>query len=299
MKHILIAGGSGLVGQELAKQCLEIGHKVTLLSRNNKSSNSTGAAISIWNPEEKIIDIKVLQKADIVINLAGESIAKKRWTAKRKKQIINSRVVSNNFLVETILENEINLEKYISASAIGYYGNRPGEILDENSIKGNGFLPLVCEKWEATLHPLSGNTPYNILRFGMVLSKKGGALSPMKKGLPIVSPYFAKGNQYISWIHLADLCEMLLFASTTSMPDGVINAVAPQSETAANFAKKLGQTSSFPTLTIAIPALLLRSVLGEMADLMLDDTNVSSSKIEKMGFTFKYPSLEKALEDLN
>ncbi len=299
MKQILIAGGRGLIGQELTKHCCELGYNVTLLSRTKKSTNDPKeVSISVWNPYDNIIDLNVLQKADIVINLAGENIAEKRWTNVRKKQIINSRVDSSRFLINTILENNISLDKYISASAIGYYGNRPKEILSETSKKGDGFLSDVCHIWEKSLEPLEGKIPYNILRFGMVLAKQGGALTPMKKGLPLISPYFGKGDQYISWIHICDLCEMILYTSERSFPNGIINAVAPAPVSALFFARKLALTSNLTPLLIPIPKFLARLILGEMGDLMLDDTNVDSTKIEELGFNFQYRSIEETLLDL-
>lgn len=299
MKNIIIAGGSGLIGQYLVRTCVRAGHHVTILSRSEKDKlNSDNIKTSVWNPEKKIVDIEVLKKSNIIINLSGVGIAEKRWTAKRKKEIIESRVRSNTLLIESLLSNGIFIDKYISASAIGYYGNRPGEILDEKSKKGEGFLADVCEKWEKPLEQLDGKIKSYALRFGMVLTPGSGALEPMKKGLPFVCPYFGSGKQYISWIHIEDLCLMMLHLINNDIPSGVFNAVAPDPVIAKQFAKVLARTSETRALTVSIPAFVAKLLLGEMAALMLDDANISSDKITNTGFDFRYKTIEKALEDL-
>ena len=291
MARILITGGTGLVGERLTKMLIDKNHEVVILSRNPDSKNAYK-----WDMSSNYIDEKALKNTDYIIHLAGAGIADKRWTAERKQVIIDSRVASANLLFAKIKELNISLKGFISASGSNYYGAKTtNKIYKESDTVGGDFLGEVCQKWETAANQFKElNIPVTILRTGVVLSKKGGALEKMKT--PIITP-LGSGKQYMAWIHIEDLCNLYIKAVEGNFT-GVYNAVSPEHHTSKTFSKTLANIIKRPYLPIAVPGFLLKLVFGELAVILLEGSRLSSEKIKKAGFVFKYNELKSALENL-
>lgn len=288
MATILITGGTGLVGTELTKLLVKKNHEVRILSRNPSKKNEYK-----WDISKDFIDEKALENLDFIIHLAGAGIADKRWTDNRKKIIVDSRVETANLIFNKIKEQKIALKGFISASGSNFYGTKTTDkIYEETDNAGNDFLGEVCVKWEAAAQQFSTlHIPVTILRTGIVLAKKGGALEKMKT--PIVSP-LGSGNQYMSWIHIDDLCEMYSYSIENNLTE-IYNAVAPEHHTSKTFSKALAKSINRPFLPFGVPAFILKLVFGEMAIILLKGSRISSKKIEKNGFSFRFSTLNKAL----
>ena len=292
MEKILITGGTGLVGKALTNLLIKNGYTVNILTRSPAAANEFK-----WNISERYIDEKAFENISYIIHLAGAGIADKRWTADRKKVIIDSRVASTQLLLENVTALKIPLKKFISASATGFYGAiTTTDIFTEKDPSANDFLGTVCQKWENAAHKFKAlHIPVTILRTGIVLSKKGGALEKMKT--PIISP-LGSGNQYLPWIHISDLCNMYVKAIKEESFTGTYNAVTNDYQTSKSFAKSLAKSLGRLYLPIAVPSFLLKLVFGEMAIILLEGSRVAASKILKSTFTYQFPTLEKALENL-
>lgn len=292
MARILITGGTGLIGKRLKQMLIDKNHDVIVLSRSPKKEHEFK-----WDISSNYIDDQALQNTDYIIHLAGAGIAEKRWKTKRKYQIIDSRVESANLLFEKINTLKINLKGFISASGIGYYGTTTSEVVFEETDKvGTDFLAYVCQKWEQAATQFSKkNIPVTILRTGIVLSAKGGALTKMKT--PIISP-LGSGKQYMPWIHIDDLCNLYI-KSVEEELIGIFNAVAPEHHTNKSFSKALAKSFKRPYLGIGIPSFLLRFLFGKMAVILLEGSRISVKKIEKnTNFSFEFSTLSKALHNL-
>ena len=293
MAKILITGGTGLVGKHLTELLTLKGYEVRILTRNPKKNNEYK-----WDIINNFLDDKALEDIDYIIHLAGAGIADKRWSNERKKVIIDSRVESTNLLFRKVKELNIHLKGFISASATGYYGAITSEIIfTENDKPANDFVGKVCVAWENAAHQFEAlKIPVTILRTGIVLSKKGGALEKMKT--PIISP-LGSGKQYIPWIHIDDLCNMYIIPIENEVV-GIYNAVAPESHTSKSFSKILAKNYKRPFLPINVPSFLLKLFFGEMANILLKGSRISSKKIEKKGgYSFRFSILKKALDNLN
>jgi len=291
MAKILITGGTGLVGNRLTKLLMDKNHEVAILTRSPDAKNEYQ-----WDIQKKTIDKKAFENTDYIIHLAGAGIADERWTNERKKVIIDSRVESANLLFETIKKENINLKGFISASGSGYYGAvTTDKIFTEFDKAGNDFLGEVCEKWENAAHQFEKlNIPVTILRTGIVLSEKGGALDKMR--LPVISP-LGSGKQYMPWIHIDDLCEMYIKTIEDNLT-GIFNAVALEHHTSITFSKALAKSINRPYVGICVPSFMLKLLYGDMSKILLKGSRISSKKIEQTGYTFQYETLEKALNNL-
>ena len=290
---ILVSGLSGLVGSSLGPLLRTGGHEVIGLSRS-PNSGEIG-----WNPMEGQIDKQGLAGIEAVVHLAGENIAK-RWTDHQKRLIRQSRLQGTTLLCEALAEMESPPRVLVCASAIGYYGDRGDEVLTETSPPGEGFLPEVCQEWEAACDPAraKGIRVVN-LRTGVVLSPKGGALDrmllPFKMGL---GGKVGSGNQYWSWIALDDVAGAIEHCLTNEDINGPVNATAPHPCTNTEFTKVLGKVLSRPTV-FPMPKFALRLALGEMADdLLLASARVLPERLEQTGYEFRFPDLEPALKHL-
>ena len=297
MATILITGGTGLVGKELTKLLEKNDHQIFILSRH-KSSNPN---FYYWNIDKNYIDPKAIIKADYIIHLAGSGIAEKRWTSKRKKTLIDSRVNSANLLFEKVKELNPNLKGFITASGIGFYGAITSTtIFSEKDPSGDDFISTICIEWEkSALKFNSINIRTVILRTGIVLSKQDGALEkickPIKLGL---GSFLGTGKQFMPWIHINDLCSMFEFSIKNENIYGTYNAVAPQHisnqeitlEIANHFKKKIWLPN--------VPSFILKIIVGELSVILLKGSRVSCDKILKDGFTFQFPRLKQALNNL-
>ena len=291
MARILITGGTGLIGTKLAKKLIDKDHDVIILSRNPKQENEFK-----WDVSSNYIDEKALIHTDYIIHLAGAGIADKRWTEKRKQVIIDSRVKTANLLFDKINELKIDLKGFISASGIGYYGATTSDkIFEETDKVGTDFLGEVCQKWENAAQQFSTkNIPVTILRTGIVLAKKGGALDKMKT--PVITP-LGSGKQYIPWIHIDDLCYLYMAVIEDNLT-GIFNAVAPEHHTSSSFSKALAKSIKRPNLGIGVPSFILQILFGEMAVILLKGSRISTKKTEKNKYPFRFSKLQKALSNL-
>ena len=293
---ILISGASGLIGSALKTALSARGDRVLSLTRRNARNDSE----ITWDPSSNTLDPARLTNIDGVIHLAGENIASRRWTSAQKARIRDSRVQGTALLAQTLATISPPPKVFISASAIGYYGNRDDEILTEESQPGSGFLPDVSIAWENAAKPAAAAGIRTVHpRIGIVLSPEGGALGkmllPFKLGLGGI---IGSGNQYMSWITLDDLVSLFLFAIDDESISGAINAVSPTPVTNREFTKTLGRVLSRPTI-FPLPAFAAKLALGEMADaLLLASTRVTSSRLENTNFSFAHPHLEPALRHL-
>ncbi|OGR06052.1 MAG: TIGR01777 family protein [Deltaproteobacteria bacterium RIFOXYD12_FULL_50_9] len=290
---ILISGASGLIGKATADYLSQKGHQILSLRRNTTSP-------PYWDLEKRIIDLGDNQDIDVVINLAGENIAEGRWNQQKKDRILKSRVEGTELIAAYFSKAEYRPKVIISGSAIGIYGNRGAEELTEESARGSGFLPEVCYQWERSISSASSSGIRVVcVRFGMVLSAKGGALEkmilPFKIGLGGI---IGNGDQYISWISINDVAGAISHIINNENLDGPINLVSPIPVTNFDFTKVLGKTLHRPTV-FSIPAFFARLLFGEMAEeLLLASTKVIPKKLLKSGYSFQEPTLDRAFDKL-
>jgi uncharacterized protein (TIGR01777 family) len=292
--NVLVSGASGLIGTALRHHLVSLGHGVVRLVRGAPARDASEVA---WDPDAGAIDSARLVGIDAVANLAGAGIARWPWTSAHKRRVLESRVHSTALLARTVSNLAQRPRVFVSASAIGFYGNRGDAILREDSPQGSGFLAEVCAAWEsAAAEAARSSTRVATLRIGMVLSGLGGALPalvrPFRLGL---GGPLGDGRQYMSWIALEDLVGAITHAIVRDELGGPINAVAPHAVTNAEFTRTLGRVLRRPTLLPA-PAFALRLMLGEMADeLLLASARGEPARLLASGFAFRYPTLEGAL----
>jgi len=296
---ILVSGASGLVGSALMKELQTHDHSVTALSRRDLVTNYERIR---WNPAAEELDLEALEGFDAVVHLAGRNIAA-RWSANVKREIVESRVLGTEFLCRSLAELKSPPQCIIFASAIGYYGNRGEEILDEESSMGDGFLAVLCRDWESACHPLEESRKTASIRkvhvrIGVVLSKDGGALRkmllPFKLG---VGGVVGSGKQYWSWIGIGDLVRVFRFCLENEI-SGIVNATAPNPVTNKEFTKTLGKVLRRPTI-FPLPAFAARIALGEMAnELLLASARVLPKRLLEKSFEFAHGQLEEALLDV-
>ncbi|MGE3181265.1 MAG: TIGR01777 family oxidoreductase [Phycisphaerae bacterium] len=293
-KAVAITGSTGLVGTALKRKLRADGFAVRGISRSAKPDDSSTI---LWKPREKVIEADKLEGVDAVVHLAGESIAEGRWTDEKKERIRVSRVLGTTFLCEALANLRQKPRVLVSASAVGYYGDRGVEALDESSAPGKGFLADVAQQWEdATKAAKEAGIRVVILRFGVVLSPDGGALAKL---LPIFKAggggVVGNGKQYMSWVGLHDLVRVIEFAIENDSVSGVLNAVSPNPVPNREFVKTLADVLNRPAIFPA-PAFAIKLAFGEMGkETILASTRVLPRELEKAGFSFSYPNLEPAL----
>ena len=298
--NILITGGTGLIGTRLSELLTERGHTVMHLSHSQPQANAKYKTFG-WNPEDRVYDAEAFRAADAIINLAGAGIADKRWTNKRKEEIVNSRVDSGDLIVKALEETEHKVQAVISASAIGWYGTVQtvaGKFTEKVPV-AQDFLALTCYQWEKSIEPVRElNIPLSVVRTGIVLAKNGGAYP--KLTLPITffaMPVFGTGNQIYSWIHIDDLCGIYI-KLVEEKADGVYNAVAPEPVTQEELLQTVKKVKRYTSFRLPLPKGIMRRLLGEMSDSLLTNTAVSADKIISDGYRFKYPDIESAVRAL-
>jgi uncharacterized protein (TIGR01777 family) len=293
--QIVVAGGSGFLGRALADGLRGDGHSVTILTRHPRRTGDVA-----WNPLEPSGAWRsTLDPADVVVNLAGESIAGGRWTTARKQAIRASRVRATRTLVQAIRQARRAPAAFISSSAMGIYGAHGAEPVTEDTPPGTDFLSSVCREWEGEALNLAGLTRVVLLRTGLVLSPEGGALPSIARPfLLFAGGPIGSGRQYWSWIHRRDWISMVIWALSTHAVSGPLNLTAPEPVTNRDFARTLGRVLNRPAVVPA-PAFALRLLLGEMADpLMLAGARVLPARAQALGFEFAFPRLDEALRDL-
>jgi uncharacterized protein (TIGR01777 family) len=288
--NILITGASGLVGSSLVQHLFSQGHRIFSLQRSKDQSGS------FWQFNHLSTEIKKTG-FDAVVHLAGENISSGRWTPDKKNNIINSRVEGTRQLAQFCAELEKKPATFLCASAIGYYGDRGQETLDETSAGGSNFVAEVCQAWEQAAEPaLHAGMRVIFGRIGMVLSAKGGTLSSMLPSFKLgIAGVVGSGRQYVSWIHIEDLLEMIEFCLQHEELEGPINMVAPAAVTNREFTKTLGRVVKRPTL-LKMPAFVARSVFGQMGEeLVLSSCRVLPSVLMRNGYVHRFANLETAL----
>lgn len=303
MQTILITGGTGLIGKELTAALLEAGHQVIVFTRNPDQYKASGnLSYAAWDPAAGTIDQVAIRKGNAILHLAGAGVADKRWSAKRKKEILDSRVKGGELLCKALanIPNEISV--VVSASAIGWYGPDPvipnPKPFIETDPAFDDFLGSTCQAWEESLAPITGmGKRLVILRTGIVLALEGGALAEFIKPLRFgFATILSTGKQMISWIHLQDLVRLYLHALQADDWQGVYNAVAPMpvtnKEMVLTLAKLVRGTNFLP---IHVPGILLKIGLGEMSIEVLKSTTVNSKKVSDSGFQFAFPTINAAL----
>jgi len=302
MATILITGGTGLVGKALGQALLEKGYRVIILSRQvDKKSETPGLSYATWNVAAQTIDKEAIAKADYIIHLAGAGVADKRWTKKRKQEIVDSRVNSSKLIVDSFKTIPNKVKAVVSASAIGWYGPDPAipnpKPFTEEAAANDDFLGTTCKLWEESIEPV---TQLGIrlvkLRTGIVLSNEGGALKEFLKPLKFgVAAILASGKQIISWIHIDDLVNMYVAAIENENINGVYNAVAPKPVSNKELTLELAKSRKKFFIPIHVPSFILKIMLGEMSTEVLKSATVSSNKIQRSGIDFTYPAIKEAL----
>ncbi len=313
---VLISGGTGTVGSALRRLLLEKGYRVIVLSRRKPASGNGPAgsgkpgegssfAVAQWDPGHQTIDPAAIGEADFIIHLAGAGVADRRWSARWKKEIVESRTNSSALLVKALREIPNKVQTVVSASGIGWYGADPSlpnpRPFVETDPADMDFLGETCRRWESAIAPVA--TPARrlvILRTGIVLNKGKGALAEFSKPLRAgVAAILGNGQQVLSWIHIDDLCRLYLAAIEQKDWQGIYNAVAPGPVNNKTFTLELAAlVKGRFFVQVYIPSFILKIALGEMSVEVLKSTTVSADKVRNTGFQFLYPSLGPALKEL-
>lgn len=301
MATICITGGTGLIGKALTQYLTAKGHAIIVLSRTQKNSTNPLISYRQWNVEKGMIDETAIAAADYIIHLAGAGVADKRWSKKRKEEIKQSRIQSSALLVHALSRIPNKVQAVVSASGIGWYGADKGKIFTETDPHYNDFLGTTCLAWENSIEPV---TQLGIrvvkLRTGIVLSNDGGALAEFKKPVRFgLATILGSGKQMVSWIHILDIVRMYEYAIENKQLNGVFNAAThhpvTNKELTVAIAKKM-KGNAF--ITIPVPSFALQLVLGEMSIEVLKSTTVSADKIRNSGFSFLYPTIDAAMNEL-
>lgn len=304
MQTVIITGGTGMVGQALTNTLIEKGYHVIVLSRTPKVSSRLHLSYAVWDIDKSYLEPDAIAAADIIVHLAGESVATKRWTTKRKQAIVDSRVKSSALLVKAINENPNHIHTVITASAIGWYGPDNEKSLIEGFKESDpvdpSYLGTTCKLWEAGMQPIADlGIRLVTFRIGIVLNKRGGALAefikPANFGLATI---LGSGKQIVSWIHQQDLCNLIVFAAQNKAVAGVYNAVAPQPVFNKTLALAVASKIHKFYIAVYMPSFVLKIILGEMSIEVLKSANVSSQKIQDAGFMFEFPTIDLALTQI-
>ncbi len=293
MKKVLITGGTGLVGRRLTSMLLAKGYRVAYLSRRKQDIPSV--EVYQWNPEKGEIDENALTNTDFLVHLAGANVNGKRWNQAYKQEIYDSRVLSTRLLAERF--SSYPLQGAIVASAIGIYGETGARWIQEDEPPANTFLAKVCVDWEAEAHKFSCRTC--IFRIGVVLSKHEGALVEMAKPIrAYAGAALGTGQQYMSWIHIDDLCRMLIFGIENSLLEGTFNATAPQPVTNLALTQMIAKVLNRPLLLPNVPPFALKIIVGEMADVVLTSCRCATFRLQAAGFSHNFHDCKQSVAQL-
>ena len=304
MQTILITGGTGMVGQSLTNVLLAKGYQVIVLTRQKKQSSRAHFSFAQWDLNKGWIDPAAIAAADYIIHLAGEGVADKRWTAARKKAILDSRVNSSALLVKALKEYPNKVKAIVAASAIGWYGpdneKSTASGFVETDLVDSSFLGDTCQQWEESMYPVKAlGIRLVTIRIGIVFNKMGGALAEFMKPAKLgAAAILGDGQQMVSWIHQQDLNRLMLFALEQEQVEGVYNAVAPDPVNNAILTKAIASRFHTWAIPLHVPSFILKIMLGEMSVEVLKSAKVSASKIIAAGFKFDYASMDEALDDL-
>jgi uncharacterized protein (TIGR01777 family) len=298
VKNVLITGGSGLIGTRLTELLIARGYAVSHLGRSRRKS---AVDTFCWDIEKGTVEAGALDNADAIVHLAGAGVNDKRWTIKRKKEILESRTRSTRLLFEALGKKDHKVGTFISASGIGYYGFGDAQkVFIESDPPGSDFLAGVTTAWENAVDALRDRALRLVkIRIGVVLTNRGGALTELARPVKLLAGApLGSGEQCMSWIHLDDLCGIFIKAIEDSRMNGVYNAVAPNPVTNRVMTQGIAHALHKPLVLPPIPGFLIKIAVGEIAEVVLNGSVVSSGKIQEAGFTFQFETLEKALENL-
>lgn len=296
-KHILLTGGTGVVGKKLTERLLADGYAVSHLSR--KPGKDPRVKTFLWDVDKGEIDANCIDEVDTVVHLAGAGIADSHWTEQRKKEIIDSRTKSIELIYGLLGAQNHQVKSIVSASAIGYYSDRGDELMTEDSPPNTDFMGRCCVEWEQAVDE-GQKLGLRILKFrtGVVLNEQG-ALKLMAQPVKLyVGSPLGDGRQWIPWIHWQDVVDMYMLGIKNENLSGVYNMVAPGPVTNADLTKAIAKQLHKPLWAPNVPAFFLKLLLGEMSTIVLGSTKVSAQKIEDAGYKFKYPEVAQALQQI-
>lgn len=308
MPTVLITGGTGLIGKNLTSHLISKGYDVIILTRKFPANKKIpGITYALWNIKDQQIDEDAIAKADYIIHLAGAGVMDKRWTAHYKKEIAESRIQSSQLIIKSLQQIANNVKAVVSASAIGWYGEDPHQSktawngFKETDAADNSFLGTICKQWEEGIEPVQiiGKRLVK-LRLGIVLSNDGGAFAEFKKPLKYgIAAILGNGSQTLSWIHVDDVCRLFIYAMESKNLSGSFNAAAPEHVTNKHLMIKTADImrKSF-YIPVYVPGIFLKLFLGKKSVEILKSATVSNEKIKQAGFTFLYPSIDAALDEL-
>lgn len=293
----LITGATGFIGRKLVERLLAAGHEVNYLGRKRSDTLDSRVAFHLWKPDEPP-PLDSISRLDAIIHLAGEPVAQ-RWNAEIKQRIYASRVEGTRKLVSAMAELRHKPVVIVSASAVGYYGNRGDEILTEQSAPGEDFLAKVCRDWESeALRAREFGFRVAMVRIAIVLGRDGGALKRMLTPFRLgIGGRFGGGRQWMPWIHIDDLVRLFIYAAENPAVSGALNGSSPHPVRNAEFAQALGRALHRPAF-LTVPQSALKLVLGEAADSMVSSIRAIPEATQRTGFEFQYPELGRALESL-
>lgn len=297
---VLVTGATGLIGSRLCRSLSSDGHTVVALTRSPaKAADLAASNVYKWNPQSELPPAESLDQVDAVVHLAGEPIAARRWTDEQKKRIRDSRVASTIYLVDAISSLERKPSVFVSGSAVGFYGDRSDELLDENSSAGIGFMSDVCREWEEeAVRAGEMGLRVVLVRTGVVLSLEGGALQKMIRPFKLgVAGKLGSGRQWFPWIHIDDIVEIFRLALFTESLRGAVNGTAPEPVTNGEFTRTLAGALHRPAF-LPVPEFGLRALMGEMAEVLLMSQRVVPKVALGAGYKFLHPTLADALGDL-
>lgn len=303
MKKVLVTGASGLVGTRLTKLLLGSGYEVSMLGRKAnglKSEFRSKTNSFVWNLEKAEIDAKAFEGVSAIIHLAGAGVADKRWSNERKKEIVESRVQSAKMIFDFLKKNKHEVKTFISASAVGYYGDCGEEVVTEEHKSGKGFLAEVCKQWEQSAKQFSKLEIREVrCRIGIVLAKEGGALSELTRTIPLgVASYFAKSNLYYPWVHVDDVCGILIHALEKENVKGAYNTTAPKPLLMKDLMTQILTAKKSKAVLMPAPGFAVKLALGELSEMLLSSQKCSAEKILETGYRFKFGKIEKALAEI-
>ncbi len=293
-KSVLICGGSGFIGTYLRRKLETKGYYVTVFSRK-----SIGDRLR-WDPKVGFINPDSIRNADVIINLSGASLADKAWYRSRRQELFDSRILSTKLLYNTFMSLNYRPQLFINASATGFYGNHHQETITEGASPGSGFLSFLTWRWEQEARKVADlGVRTVILRLGLVLGRNGGALPKMVSLFPYyMGAYIGSGKQVYSWIHIEDLCGIIISAIEQEQWNGIYNVVSPNPVTNTQFSQAIARSLGKKVLLPNVPGLFLKAILGQRASLILEGAKISAQKVMDKGFRFSYPKVDQALQNL-
>ncbi len=296
-----ITGGTGFVGTHIANYLLEKGYRVIIFTRSVKPSRNENYTYVHWDVEKAECDIEALSSLDAVIHLAGAGIAEKRWTSKRKNEIVDSRINGTRFLVLQLKLHAPQCQTFIGTSAIGFYGPDRDKLFPfkEDAPAYTDFLGNTCKAWEHETKTATNFMRTVILRFGIVLGKEAGAFPRFSGSTRFgIVPILSSGKQIISWIHIKDICKLISFCLENNKIHGIYNAVTPYAISNKTLMHTIAKIKGGIKIPLYVPAFILKMMLGEMSIEILKSCTVSAEKTLNTGFIFQYPNINDSIKEL-